>query len=65
MTSRELRLSALAISTICCWASESRDTGVAGEKFAPEPVEIGLHGRVQLVASTSCRKPYFLGSRPI
>ena len=35
MTRRDLRLSALAISTICCWASESRDTGVSGENVAP------------------------------
>ena len=44
-----MRLSALAISTICCWASESRDTGVAGEKVAPSRSRIGLDGVVQLV----------------
>ena len=35
ITSRDWRLSALAISTICCWASESRDTSVSGENVAP------------------------------
>ena len=49
ITRRELKLSALAISTICCWASDSARHRRRGREVRAEPVEIGLHRRAQLV----------------
>ena len=41
MTSRALSDSALAISTICCWASDRSATGVSAAKSAPSRVSSG------------------------
>ena len=58
ITSRDLKLSALAISTICCWASESGDTGVSGEKLAPSRSRQGCdHARAAWRLSTSLQEP--------
>ena len=65
MTRRDRRLSAFAISTICCSAIESRATGVAGENVAPSRSRSGWTSFCSRSLSTRRRKPYFLGSRPI
>ena len=56
MTRRDLRLSALAISTSCCWASDSRATGVVGENVAPSRSRNGWTALLQLVVVDQLQK---------
>ena len=56
MTRRDWRLSALAISTICCSASDSRATGVVGENVAPSRSRNGWTALLQLVVVDQLQK---------
>ncbi len=64
MTRRALMDNALAISTICCCASDSDATGVSGEKLAPTRFKRGVTISRRRVRSTSFRAPPRNGSRP-
>ncbi|KUM26474.1 hypothetical protein AU467_21290 [Mesorhizobium loti] len=54
----------MAISTICCCASDSDATGASAEKLAPTRFNNGATISRSLARSTSLSSPAFSGSRP-
>ena len=64
MTTRLSSDSALAISSNCCCASDSRTTGVSGPKSAPSRRSSGAASAAIRLRSTSRNGP-FTGSRPM